>query len=637
MALSLTQMAPGDRAALTTVADIHRYEAVPINDRIAEQSIYELVCNAADAWSDDTYISFLAHGLANDEPVKLSFAETKRQVICTANAFASLGVTRDHAVGFLVPNLPDAYVCLLAASTAGRANPVNPLLSASHITTIMTAARVKVIVTVSSQADPNVYAKALEVAHSLPEPVTIITLDAIEEGTRLYWDLIECFEADELVNIEPPVSSDIAGIFHTGGTTSAPKLLTMTHANQLATTCMGLLGSGYRTGDVSLAGLPSYHVIAGIATPLISLASGATILLCGPSGYRNPFMLGDFWKIVDRHQVTNAAVVPTVLSVLKDIPVANDVSSLRQIVSGAAPLSPSLIRAITSIVDAEIVETYGMTEASTFCARNPAGGEKRPGSVGPFVPYQEARFVENVDEGSHRDVAPGNVGKILLRGPNVVATTTFVDSQGIVQGEERVDSEGWLDTGDLGWRDEDGYVWLQGRAKDLIIRSGHNIDPRLIEEALTAHPAVNLVAAVGQPHSYAGEIPVAYVTINAGQSATAEELEDFARHEVSERPAAPSRIEIVKAMPLTTIGKIYKPALRVMAAITAARTLLSAAMPQHGELTIEAQESAPGALRPIDIIVSGLSEGEFADLTERTASGLSTLNLKARLQNGEAV
>ncbi|WP_108812259.1 AMP-binding protein [Sphingorhabdus sp. Alg231-15] len=635
MALSLTQMSAQDKAALTTIKDIERYESVPIGERISEQSIYELVCSAAETWGDAVYISFLAHGLANDEPVKLSFVETKRQVIRTANAFASLGVTRDHAVGFLVPNLPETYVCMLAASTVGRANLVNPLLSASHITNIMTAARVKAIITVSSKADPDIYAKAVEVAQSLPEPVTIVTLDAEEEGAQLYRDFIEGCEAERLVNIEPPVSTDIAGIFHTGGTTSAPKLLTMTHANQLATTCMGLLGSGYRAGDVSLAGLPSYHVIAGIATPLISLASGATILLCGPSGFRNPFMLGDFWKIIEAHHVTSAAVVPTVLSVLKDIPITSDVSSLRQIVSGAAPLSPALIEAITSIVDTEIVETYGMTEASTFCARNPAGGEKRAGSVGPFVPYQEGRIVENEDEGPHRDVAPGSVGKILLRGPNVVATTTFVNSAGIAEGEERVDADGWLDTGDLGWRDDDGYVWLQGRAKDLIIRSGHNIDPRLIEEALAAHSAVNMVAAVGQPDTYAGEVPIAYVTLNPGQSATVEELEEFARNEVSERPAAPSRIEIVETMPLTTIGKIYKPTLRLLAAATAARELLRNRLPEYAELHINAHESAPGAPRSIDIMVRGLSAGEFAEFTEQTVSGLSALNLNTHLQNGD--
>ena len=631
MAVSLTQMPAAYKASLKSIDDIRRFEATPIEERISEQSVYDLVCNAADAWGDTPFISFLAHGLADDEPRKLSFVETRQQVTQMANAFRDLGVERGDAVGFLVPNLPETYICLLAASTAGRANPVNPLLSVDHITSIMRAAGVKVIVTVSTAIDPEIFDKAKDVAHDLPNDVAIITLDAPEDGAALYSQMLEAYRGDQLVNIEPPQRGDIAGAFHTGGTTSAPKLIAMTHYNQLATTCMGLLGSGYEAGDVSLGGLPSYHVIAGIATPLISLASGANILLCGPFGFRNPFMIADFWKIVARHRVSMAALVPTVLSVLKDIPIDHDISSLKQIVSGAAPLPVALIDAIVSKTGAEIVETYGMTEASTFCARNPAGGEKRAGSVGPFVPYQEARIVENVEEPPYRDVAQGEVGKILLRGPNVVVSTAFIDETGAAMGDERVGADGWLDTGDLGHLDEDGYVWLQGRAKDLIIRSGHNIDPRLIEEALASHPAVNMVAAVGQPDGYAGEIPVAYVTLGPGGAVTGEDLHAFAKETVSERPAAPSRVEILDAMPLTAIGKIYKPALRARAAKTVAAGLLQPELPGHGDLDIHVYESAPGARRTIEIAVKGLSGGDYEAFMELADSQLKSLNFEPQI------
>lgn len=632
MAVSLTRMPEADKAAAQSAADIRGYEATLIEERIAETSIYDLVCNAADAWGEAAFMKFLPHGLADDEPVELSFARLRSDVTQAANALRQLGLARDEAVGFLAPNLPQTFVCQLAAATAGRTNPVNPLLSAEHIVTIMRAARVRIIATVSPAADAEIFAKAQAIAAALGEGVDLLVLDAPCEGATFLGELMALCHDDELLGINPPASDDIAGIFHTGGTTSAPKLIAMTHRNQLSTTCMGLLGSGYRPGDVSLAGLPTCHVIGGIATPLVSLAGGVTILLCGPSGFRNPFMIGDCWKIIARHGVTTAAVVPTILSVLKDLPITGDISSLRQIVSGAAPLPTALIEAIGTKTDAEIVETYGMTEASTFCARNPVGGEKRPGSVGPFVPYQEFRLVDDSTGENAPEVAQGEVGRILLRGPNIVASTAFTDEHGNAIGEERVDKNGWLDTGDLGRIDADGYVWLQGRAKDLIIRSGHNIDPGLIEEALSAHPAVNMVAAVGQPDSYAGEVPVAFVTLQAGADTDAEALLAYAREHVSERPAAPARIEVLDALPLTAIGKIYKPKLRTRAAEHAARTAIEGIIALDVAIEIQADEVAPGARRPVTFSVGGVGESDFIYFVAKAEPILMALNFDPAFQ-----
>ncbi|GAB5482602.1 MAG: acyl-CoA synthetase [Parasphingorhabdus sp.] len=627
MAVSLTNMPNADKAAARSATDIREYEAIPITERIAENSIYDLVCNAAEAWGETAFMKFLPHGLADDEPKALSFARLRSDVTQAANALRQLGLKRNEAIGFLAPNLPQTFVCQLAAATAGRANPVNPLLSVEHIVTIMRAARVRIIATVSPAADNEIFAKAQAIAAALGEGVDMLVLDAPCEGATFLGELMAQCHYDQLVGFNSPSSNDIAGIFHTGGTTSAPKLISMTHRNQLATTCMGLLGSGYRPGDVSLAGLPTYHVIGGIATPLVSLAGGVTILLCGPSGFRNPFMIGDFWKIVARHGVTTAAIVPTILSVLKDLPITENISSLRQIVSGAAPLPTALIEAIGTKTDAEIVETYGMTEASTFCARNPVGGEKRPGSVGPFVPYQEYRLVEDGAEENKPEVAQGEVGRILVRGPNIVGSTAFADECGNAIGEERVDENGWLDTGDLGRIDADGYVWLQGRAKDLIIRSGHNIDPGLIEEALSAHPSVNMVAAVGQPDGYAGEVPVAFVTLQGGAATDEEALLAYAREHVSERPAAPARIEMLDALPLTAIGKVYKPQLRTRAAEYATRMAIEGMIASDVSVEIQAEEAAPGARRPVKISVGGADGSDFIGFVAKAEPILLALNL----------
>lgn len=627
MTLSLTQMSATDRAPLVSAAAMKALESLPIDARISETNIYDLLTTSASTYGDAPFLTFLPSGLSTDTPLTLSFQECSARVTQIANMFAAMGVTRTCGIGFLTPNLPDTYTSLLAAQTAGIANPVNPLLSVEHIANIMSAARVKIIVTASAAADADLFEKAKAVAALLPQTPKLITLDAPQDGADFLPSLIKAHPATELIGISPAASTDVAAAFHTGGTTSAPKLVQITHANQLATTCMGLLGSGYEEGDVGLAALPSYHVIAGIATPLVALAGGMNMLLCGPLGFRNPYFIMDFWKIIEQYKVTSAAVVPTVLSALSNLPVNADISSLKTFMCGAAPL-PKALLADYEAKGITIVETYGMTEATTFCARNPVAGEKRAGSVGPPVAYQEMRIATRDDAGAWIDVQEGHIGTLIIRGPNVVTTTTYQDAEGHQLGDERVDEDGWLDTGDLGRFDEDGYLWLQGRAKDLIIRSGHNIDPRMIEEALSAHPETALVAAVGEPNAYAGEVPIAYVTLTKKNAVTADELLDYVREHVSERPAAPARIEIVSDMPLTTVGKIYKPALRVRAAEHVVESIIKSALEPSCDVQVMADEAAPGARRTVTISVQGLETDKQDVFLHAQADALSKLNLE---------
>jgi len=205
-----------------------------------------------------------------------------------------------------------------------------------------------------------------------------------------------------------------------------------------------------------------------------------------------------------------------------------------------------------------ILEGYGLTEGTTASCINPRDGERRVGSIGIRFPYQDMKTVKLSADGTYeRDCAVDEVGAICISGPNV-----FPGYRQERYNEGIWVEDGWLNTGDLGRQDADGYFWLTGRAKDLIIRGGHNIDPALIEEALHRHPAVALAAAVGMPDAYAGELPVAYVELKPGAEADAGELRTFAKETVAERPAAPAEVFVVDSMPVTAVGKIFKPALR---------------------------------------------------------------------------
>jgi fatty-acyl-CoA synthase len=253
----------------------------------------------------------------------------------------------------------------------------------------------------------------------------------------------------------------------------------------------------------------------------------------------------------------------------------------------------------------EIVEGYGLTEGSCLSSLNPPDGEKRIGSIGLRVPYQEMICVA-VDPGGGtiRECKTDEVGRIAIRGPNVFAG--YVEAAATAK---MMLPGGWLDTGDLGRRDADGYFWLTGRSKDLIIRGGHNIDPAVIENTLALHPCVALAAAVGQPDAHAGELPCAFVTLRASAECTRDELQRFAKDRVPERAAAPVHVEILDEMPVTAVGKIVKGPLRRLASERVLRSALAKAGVQDAHVEVyddaarglvaRVSTAAPGAARDV--------------------------------------
>ncbi|MFO6447328.1 AMP-binding protein [Erythrobacter sp. NE805] len=537
-------------APFANSADIAAFAATPIEERIAVSSTYALIEAAAAAWPDAPAITFLPRGLASDVPASLSFAALARRVTAVANLFVELGVGRSDGVAVLLPTMPDAFTAIWAASAVGVAVPVNPLLRPDHMVEIMRAARVKVVVSVGPEIDADLAEGASRIAEAVGARLVIALGSAPAGAVDL--EAAMAAQPDNVLSVPRPTLDDIASIFHTGGTTARPKLVAHTHRNQLVCAVQVASGSDLAPGDVLLSALPTNHVIAGIATGLTVIATGAHMLIPGLAGFRNPYLLQDFWKIVARHRVSGFSAVPTVLTALMGVPVDADIASLRYVSCGAAPMPRALIEGFEAKTGARVFESYGMTEATTIVSSNPRGAPRREGSVGLPAPYIDLRV--NAD------------GEILIRGPAVV--------QGYLGQAAVADADGWFPTGDLGRLDEDGYLFLTGRAKDLIIRSGHNIDPRMIEDALQSHPAVALAAAVGRPDGYAGEVPVAFVTLREGAEVAEAELERHARDYVAERPAAPATVTILPAMPLTLLGKIFKPRLRLLASAVALQSVL---------------------------------------------------------------
>jgi fatty-acyl-CoA synthase len=251
-----------------------------------------------------------------------------------------------------------------------------------------------------------------------------------------------------------------------------------------------------------------------------------------------------------------------VYATLAQVPVDAQIGSLRVAMVGASPLPAAVRDAFQANTGVRLLEGYGLTEATCASARS-FPDAPRPGSVGQRLPYQRVRIVHVEADGQWTDVPTGGVGVLAISGPTVFpGYVTGRDGDGhVLDGVGKL-VDGWLDTGDLARIDDDGFIYLTGRAKDLIIRGGHNIDPAIIEDALLAHPQVTAAGAVGRPDVHAGEVPVAYVTLAPGATVTGDQLRDFAADRVAERAAAPKDVTVLDPLPVTPVGKPYKLALR---------------------------------------------------------------------------
>jgi fatty-acyl-CoA synthase len=305
--------------------------------------------------------------------------------------------------------------------------------------------------------------------------------------------------------------------------------------------------------------------------------------------------------------------VPTVLSVLLDVPVeGTDISSLRYAICGAAPLSVELFKRFEAHSGMKILEGYGLTEGTLVSSVNPLYGERKVGSIGFRIPYQEMKiFLE--DATGWREAATDEIGCVCVKGPNVFSGYLEEEhNQGVWL------EDGWFNTGDLGRQDADGTFWLTGRKKELIIRGGHNIDPLLIEDPLYQLPGVQVAAAVGRPDAHAGEVPLAYVQLQEGSDLTAEKILEHLKKEVGERAAIPKEVILLDEVPLTPVGKIFKPALRWDAIRRVYEAELQALGDMAESVEIEVTEDkVHGCLATIRVKpAAGASQQEIEDKVE---------------------
>ncbi|MDF1620907.1 acyl-CoA synthetase [Pseudothioclava nitratireducens] len=562
-----------------TIADRDAVEAEkPYEARDTATTLYEFLTRAKDAHGSRPALSFQIFSGPKDKAETLSWSQLHAKVTQAANMLRQMGVQEDDTVAYLLPNSVETSVVLLAGATAGIVNPINPLLEPEQIAAILRETKAKVLVTLKAFPKTDIAEKAAEAVKHAPNVKVVLEIDLNRYLTPpkswivplvrpkvqhkhhadIYGFNREAAKmpGDRLL-FEDSKGDRVAAYFHTGGTTGMPKVAQHKYSGMIYN---GWLGGRllFDETDVLICPLPLFHVFAAYPILMSAIASGAHVVFPTPAGYRGDGVFDNFWKLVERWQVTFLITVPTAIAALMQRPVDADISSLKTAISGSAPLPIELYNRFKAATGVEIAEGYGLTEATCLVSCNPVDGMKKVGSVGVPLPYTHVRILRATPDG-FVECGTDEIGEICVANPGVFEGSTYTEAD---KNHDLFAEDRFLRTGDLGRLDQDGYLWITGRAKDLIIRGGHNIDPAEIEDALLSHPAVAFAGAIGQPDSFAGELPCAYVELVAGSSVTVEDLAKHAKHHIHERAAIPKHIEVLDELPKTAVGKIFKPDLR---------------------------------------------------------------------------
>jgi len=542
------------------------------------ETIYGLLTGTRERHGSLNATSFQMFSGPKDPAETLSWDELHARVTQAANMFRSLGIKETDTVAYVLPNCTETVVTLLGGMVAGIAAPINPLLEPEQIAAILRETKAKVVVTLKEFPKTDVAQKMAEAVRNAPNVQVVIEVDLLRYLTgvkkllvpflrpknpkghharMLDWKTETAKHPRDRLTFEDSAGDRVAAYFHTGGTTGMPKVAQHCYSGMIYNGWVGhtLL---FSEKDNVICPLPLFHVFACHVILMAMLASGGHVIFPTPAGYRGEGVFDNFWKLVERWQVTFIITVPTAISAMMQRPVNADVSSVKTAFSGSAPLPVELFRRFEKATGVKLVEGYGLTEATCLVSCNPVDGEKKIGSVGVPFPFTEVKILKTTPDGV-LECAVDEVGEICVANPGVRNGDTYTEHD---KNRELYYHDRYLRTGDLGRIDADGYVWITGRAKDLIIRGGHNIDPAEIEDALAGHTAVAFAGAIGQPDAFAGELPCVYVELVSGAEVTTDELMAWCREHIHERAAVPKHLEVLDELPKTAVGKVFKPDLR---------------------------------------------------------------------------
>ncbi|UOA26300.1 acyl-CoA synthetase [Pseudosulfitobacter sp. DSM 107133] len=558
--------------------DRKRIEAEgPWASRDLPVTLFGMLSDTTAKFPNHNAVSYQIFSGPKDKAETLTWSELKAKTAQAANMLRGLGIGPKDVVAYVLPNCNEAILTMLGGATAGIVNPINPLLDPEQIASILRETGAKVVVTLRAFPKTDVAQKVAEAVEHAPNVKTVLEVDLLRYVTPPKSWIIplirpkaaqashahylsfaaELKKQNTSLDFEDVQEDRVACYFHTGGTTGMPKVAQHLYS--------GLVYNGWVGGelllnenDVLLCPLPLFHVMAVHVILMGAVFSGAHVVFPTPQGYRGEGVFDNIWKLTERWKITFIVSVPTALAAMMQRPIDADVSTVKTAFSGSAPLPKELFKRFEEATGVTIVEGYGMTEATCLVSGNPVDGLKKIGSIGIPFPYTDVKIVKQTNDGP-LECAVDEIGEICVSNPGVYTGHTYTE---VAKNKDLFYSDTHLRTGDLGRMDADGYLWITGRAKDLIIRGGHNIDPAEIEDALQGHKAVAFAGAIGQPDAHSGEVPCAYVELVDGATVTEDELMAYCTKHVHERAAHPKHMTIMDELPKTAVGKVFKPDLR---------------------------------------------------------------------------
>ena len=460
--------------------------------------------------------------------LSVTYDDLRRRVRGMAGALYAAGVRRGDRVAMALPNSLDAIVAFLAAAAAGTAAPLNPGYKFEEFCFYLADTQAKMLMVPCEEG-----AEARRAAEQAGIP---LVTPAISGGG----------------NAPEPGPDDIALVLHTSGSTGRPKRVPLLHRNLAASTCT--IAETYALGpnDVSLCLMPLFHVHGLMASTMATLLTGGTVVVPAK------FNALTFWRMVRDYGVTWYSAVPTMHQLILTRKRSGD-EKLRFVRSCSAALAPDLMRRMEEYFAAPVLEAYGMTEASHQMASNPLPpAARKAGSVGPGTGVRIGIRDERGGE-----LPRGKAGEVCIDGPGVIRAY-----ENNPEATAKSFFGEWFRTGDQGILDDDGYLHLTGRLKELIIRAGENIAPREIDEVLLLHPSVAEAVCFGVPHPTWGEEVEAAVVLRPEAPADEAGLVTFCRSRLADFKC-PKKIHIVASIPRTATGKIQR--LNVAAALGGAR------------------------------------------------------------------
>lgn len=497
---------------------------------VEPQNVRELLEMRVDAAPEKDFLFSEADGR------RYTFAEFDRAVNRTAQMLAARGVGKGDVVSLLMPNGVEYIVAYFACFKLGAlAGPVNSLLKSEEIAFVMNNSEAKALLIGSE------FIERFEAARSsLSHLREVIVFDDERSATEGFSDARK-----DLPQVEIAPDDD-AIIIYTSGTTGRPKGCLLTHRNLIANARQITDWMGFTKSDCLLTVMPLFHMNAVSVTTMTPLYAGASTVV-SPK-----FSASKFWRIISDYKATSFGSVATMLSMLlatypNGVPENCETSQLRFAMCGSAPVPAEVLKRFEETFNCLVIEGYGLSESTCRSTFNPPNAHRRPGSCGQAI-GNEMQIVDDNDN----ELPDGELGEIVLRGENIL--------KGYFKNEEatrRAFRGGWFHTGDIGYRDSDGFFYIVDRKTDMIIRGGENIYPREIDEVLYQHPAVQAAAVIGVPDDLYGEEVAAFIVLKEGVQATEDEIKNFCRQRLADYKC-PKTVRFVADIPKGPTGKLLK-------------------------------------------------------------------------------